>query len=89
MNFERTENWWEHQSEPAMENEDYKILCDFYIRTDKKISARRPDIVVVDRNERRTALIDVTCTQDKNTEDKEIEKVNKYQDLKIGSSCSN
>ena len=28
-------------------------------------------------------LIDVACTRDKNVEDKEIEKVNKYQDLKI------
>ena len=45
--------------------------------------ARRPDIVVVDKNERRTTLIDVACTQDKNVEDKEIEKVNKYLDQKI------
>ena len=50
MNFERAENWWEHQPEPAMENEDYKLLYDFNIRTDKKISARRPDIFVVDKN---------------------------------------
>ena len=82
MNFERAENWWEHQPEQAMENEDYKLLYDFNIRTDKKISARRPDIVVVDKNERRTTLIDVECTRDENVEDKEIEKVNKYQDLK-------
>ena len=66
-----------------MESEDYKLLYDFNIRTYEKISARRPDIVVVDKNERRTTLIDVACTQDKNVEDKEIEKVNKYQDLKI------
>ena len=57
-------------------------MYDFNIRTDKKISARRPDIVVVDKNER-TTLIGVACTRDKNFEDKEKEKVNKYQDLKI------
>ena len=66
-----------------MENEDYKLLYDFNVKTDKKISARRPDIVVVDKKERRTTLIDVACTGDKNVEDKETEKVNKYQDLKI------
>ena len=66
-----------------MKNEDYKLLYDFNIRTDKKIPATKPDIVVVDKNERRTTLIDVVCTWDKNVEDKEIEKVNKYQDLKI------
>ena len=53
-------------------------LYDFNIRTDKKISARRPDIVVVDKNGRRTILIDVACTQactqDKNVENKETEK---------------
>ena len=38
---------------------------------------------MVGKNERRTTLIDVACTLDKNVEDKEIEKVNKYQDLKI------
>ena len=65
-----------------MENEDYKLLYGYNIRTDKKISARRPDIVLVDKN-KRTTLIDVACTQDKYVEDKEIEKVNKYQDLKI------
>ena len=57
MNFERVDNWWEHQPEPAIENEDYKLLCDFSIRMDKKISARRPDIVVVDQNKRRTTFL--------------------------------
>ena len=62
MNFEKAENWWEHQPEPAMENEYYKLLYDFNIRRDKNISARRPDIVVVCKNERRTTLIDVAYT---------------------------
>ena len=62
MNFERAEYWCKQQPEPALENEDYKLLYDFNIRTDKKISARIPDIVVVDKNERRTTLIDVPCT---------------------------
>ena len=38
---------------------------------------------MVGKNERRTTLIDVACTWDKNVEDKEIEKGNKYQNLKI------
>ena len=58
-------------------------MYDLNIRTNKKISARRRDIVVVDRNDRRTTLIDVACTWDKYVDDKEVERVNKYQDLKI------
>ena len=38
MNFEREENWWEHQPELSMENEDSKLLYNFNIRKDKKIS---------------------------------------------------
>ena len=38
---------------------------------------------MVDKNERRTTLIYVACTWDKNVEYKEIEKVNKDQVLKI------
>ena len=38
---------------------------------------------MVDRNDRRTTLIDVACTWDKYVDDKEVERVNKYQDLKI------
>ena len=47
----------ECQPEPAMENEDYKLLYDLNIITDKKISARRPDIDVVDKNERTTLVV--------------------------------
>ena len=51
--------------------------------TDKKITARRPDIVIVNKGQRKTTLIDIACPCDRNVNDKETEKVEKYQDLKI------
>ena len=33
-NFEAGGKWYEHEPETALENEDYKILCDFNIQTD-------------------------------------------------------
>ena len=47
--FERAEHWWQHQPETALENESFKLLYDFNVLTDKKITARRPDIIVVDK----------------------------------------
>ena len=42
-------NWWNHQPDGVLENEEVKILWDFNVYTDKKISARRADIVVIDK----------------------------------------
>ena len=51
--------------------------------TDKKITARRQDIVIVNKGQRKTTLIDIACPCDRNVNEKETEKVEKYQDLKI------
>ena len=83
LNFERAEHWWEHKPEPVLENDAYKLLYDFNIMTDKKITARRPDIVIVNKGQRKTTLIDIACPCDRNVNDKEMENVEKCQDLKI------
>ena len=36
-----------HHPEPVLENETHKIPWDFEIETDHLISARRPDLVIV------------------------------------------
>ena len=40
-----------------------------------------PDITVVEKKQ--VCIIDVTITGDRRIEEKELEKINKYQDLKI------
>ena len=42
-----------HKPESGRENETHKILWDFEIRTDPLILARRPDIVIDDRERER------------------------------------
>ena len=39
--------------------------------TDKKITARRPDIVIVNKRQRTTTLIDIACPCDRNVNDKD------------------
>ena len=81
--IECEEKWWNHQPEPVEENDAIKILWDFNIYTDKKITARRPDIVVIDRINKIVQIIDISVPADHRVEEKENEKVNKYQDLRI------
>jgi len=41
----------------VVEGNGMKILCDFDIRTDNTIPTRRPDIVVVDYNQRNGIIV--------------------------------
>ena len=72
---------YEHKPESVLENEDYKILWDFSIQTDHVIEALRRDLVVVDKKERSCKIIDFTVSGDSRIEEKEKDKIEKYQDL--------
>ena len=77
------QNWYEHNPDKIVENENLKILYDFNIYTDKKIKHRRPDIVVHMKKEKETTLIDVACPMDHNVIGKEQEKITNYQELQF------
>ena len=65
------------------ENNSVKILWDFNIFVDHVISARQPDIVVIDKVSSVVTLIDASIPADKHLTVKEEEKLSKYQDLRI------
>ena len=81
--FQRSEHWWDHHAEKVLENDNFKVLWDFPIRTDKVIKEHRPDIVVIDKLSREGLLVDVAIPGDARVATKEIEKITKYQDLAI------
>ena len=56
-----------------MENENYKLLWDFSIRTDHHIEARRPDLVFVDKSKKSCHIIDVAIPEDSGLKEKEAE----------------
>ena len=80
-NFDAGDKWYEHDPKSVLENEDYKTLWDFSIQTDHAIEARRPDLVVVDKKERSCKIIDFAVPRDSRIEEKEKDKIEKYQDL--------
>ena len=57
-------------------------MWDFSIQTDHVIEAQRPDLVVVDKKRRTCKIIDFAVRGDSRIEEKEKEKIKKYQDLR-------
>ena len=53
----------------------------FNIQTDHVLEVGRPDLVAVDKKERRCKIIDFAVLGDSRIEEKEKDKIEKYQDL--------
>ena len=56
-------------------------MWDFSIQTDHVMEGRRPDLVVVDKKERSCKINDFAVPGDSRIEEKEIDKIEKHQDL--------
>ena len=80
--LEHCEKWYEYALEGAVENEEIKILWDINIQCDNLIEARRPDLIVIDKKKQKVIIIGTAVPADVRVEEKEKEKVEKYQDLK-------
>ena len=42
-----------HKPEYVQENETHKLLWNFVLQTDHLIPARRPDLIIIDKNEKK------------------------------------
>ena len=60
-----------------------KLLWYFNIRTDCVTEARPPDIVIIDKNNQETLIINVAIPEDFCVRDKKAEKILEYQDLAL------
>ena len=65
-----------------VENDTCKVLWDFTIQTDHVIEARRPGLILIKKEENNCTIVDFAIPYDTRIEQKEKEKVEKYQDLK-------
>ena len=79
-NIKARDKWYEHEPESVLESEDYKILWDFSVETDHVIEAQRPNLVVIDKEERSCKIIDFVFPGDSRIEE-EKDKIEKYQDF--------
>jgi len=80
--LDHAEKWYEHRPDTVTENDKVKLIWDMKIQTDKVIEHSRPDIILMNKNTRELKIIDVACSFDTRVNEKEQEKITKYQDLK-------
>ena len=73
--LEHTEKWYEHVPEGVLENEEVKVLWDINFQCDNVIEARRPEIIVIDKKERKGIIIDIAVPADVRVGEKESGKV--------------
>ena len=81
-NLERKEKWYEHCPKGVVEDDDVKLIWDINIQCDDVTEARRPDLILVDKKAKSCVITDVAITGNCRIREKEIEKIEKYQNLK-------
>ena len=81
--WERTERWYEHCPKGVVENDDVKLIWDINIQCDNIIEARRPDLILVDKKGKSCITVDIAVPGDCRVHEKELEMIEKYQNLKI------
>ena len=65
-----------------MEDDDVKLIWDIIIQCDNVVEARRPDLILLDKKAKSCIITDVSVPGDYRIRDKEIEKIEKDQNLK-------
>ena len=71
-----------HNPAPFLENNTHKLLWDFDIHTDHLISARRPDLMIINKKKKRACkIVDFAVPADYRIKLIECEKKDKYLKL--------
>ena len=70
-----------HNPEPVLENYTNKLLWDFDIQTDHLISARGPDLIIINKKKTICKIVDFAFPAEYRIKLKECEKRDKYLDL--------
>ena len=81
-NLDRGNEWYNHKPEACVENDEYKLLWDMMIQCDQHVQARKPDIVFMNKKKKELKIIDIAIPGDIRVNEKENEKIEKYQLLK-------
>ena len=63
-------------------HDDVKLLWDFHVQSDHVIEHCRPDLLLVKKKTKEAIIIDIAVPGDARINDKEQDKILKYQDLK-------
>ena len=70
---------WERGT--VLKNGKAKLVWDFEFHLRKTTTARRPDLILKEKGEKRIWICDMACPQQHNLETKQAEKLTKYRQL--------
>ncbi len=79
--FDHTNIWYMHNPAPVLENNTHKLLWDIDIHMDHLISARRQNLIIINKKKRICKIVDFAVSADHRIKLKECEKRDKYLDL--------
>ena len=81
--FDHAKKWYLHNPAPVLENDTHTFLWDFDIQMDHLISARRPDLIIINKKEKKKIckIVDFAVLADHRINLKKCEKRDKYLDL--------
>ena len=65
--LERSEKWYEDTPKSVVENDRIKILWDVSIQCDHVIKDRRPDIIIINKEDENCFIVDIAITKGKVT----------------------
>ena len=80
--LKRGANWYQHSPQGVVESDNVKMLWDFMIQCDNYVECRKPDIIVVEKEEKKCTIIDIAIPGNNRVGAKEKEKIEKYDNLK-------
>ena len=81
LKFDHTSKWYMCNPALVLENNIHKLQWDFDIHTDHLISARRPDLIIINQKKRTYKIVDFAVLAEHRIKSKECEKKDKYLDL--------
>ena len=64
-----------------LENDRAKLIWDFEFHLRKTTTARRPDLILEDKVQKKIWVCDMACPQQRNIETTRVEKLTKYRQL--------
>ena len=79
--FDHANKSYMHNPAHVLENDTHKLLWDFNIQTDRLISAKRQDLIIINKKKKICKIVDFTVQADHRINLKECEKRDKYLDL--------
>ena len=83
LGIETTDKWYTHMPKPVYEEEHVTVLRNQAVHKDREFTVNRQDIIIKNKKEKISTLIDVAVPADRNFVQKEGEKKVKYKSLYI------